>query len=66
MLSFAPPKESDLNDGVGRIVAQSDDNTVQVPSTTIDTALGDEIAQLMKIDVEGCELSVLEPAPLGA
>lgn len=60
VLSFAPPLDSEHNDGVGRIVGQAASNTVQVPSTTIDTALGNATAQLMKVDVEGYELSVLQ------
>lgn len=46
------------NSGLGRIAAEG----VEVPTTTLDAAFGDRAPALLKLDVEGAELAVLEGA----
>jgi FkbM family methyltransferase len=59
------PKDISLNDGIAHIAAADDDPgaiKVTVALRTLDETIGDGAVDVMKIDVEGFELQVLEGA----
>jgi FkbM family methyltransferase len=57
------PSDFDKNDGIGRIgTATSQEVSIEVPVKRLDQFLGEQLVSVMKLDVEGFELPVLQGA----
>ena len=60
--TFITPDASARNTGLGRLGSETERGGVAVEVDTLDAALAGQTASIMKLDVEGAELSVLEGA----